>query len=107
MKIAFWAVAVLNVLGLVCLVWFAVPFVLHDTAVPNPDAMIPMTRWEGGGMALTVGLLPLLAANALAFVFAKGIGWKRAARLLFFLPGAVCAVLVALYWIGSFTWWAT
>ncbi len=100
------AVLALNLLGVVCLIYFAVPFLTHDTAVPNPDAMIPMARWEGSGFALTAGILPLLFANALAYLLLRGIKGKQRRFLLCFLPAALCAVLAAVYWIGSFTFWA-
>ena len=100
------AVLALNLLGVACLICFAVPFLTHDTAVPNPDAMIPMTKWEGSGFALTAGILPLLFANALAYQLLRGIKGKQRRFLLCFLPAALCALLAAVYWIGSFTFWA-
>lgn len=100
------AVLALNLLGVVVLIYFAVPFLMHDTTVPNPDAMIPMARWEGSGFALTAGILPLLFANALAYLLLRGIKGKQRRFLLCFLPAALCAVLASVYWIGSFTFWA-
>ena len=107
MKLKYVAVLALNLLGVVCLICFAVPFLTHDTAVPNPDAMIPFTRWEGAGFALTAGILPLLFANGLGFLLLRGIKGKQKRFLLCFLPAALCAVLAAAYWIGSLTWWST
>lgn len=101
------AVLALNLLGVVVLIYFAVPFLTHDTTVPNPDAMIPMARWEGSGFALTAGILPLLFANALAYLLLRGIKGKQRRFLLCFLPAALCVALAAVYWIGSFTFWAT
>ena len=101
------AVLALNLLGVVVLIYFAVPFLMHDTTVPNPDAMIPMARWEGSGFALTAGILPLLFANALAYLLLRGIKGKQRRFLLCFLPAALCAVLASVYWIGSLTFWAT
>lgn len=106
MKQKYAAVLALNLLGVVCLIYFAVPFLTHDTAVPNPDAMIPMARWEGSGFALTAGILPLLFANALAYLLLRGYKGKQRRFLLCFLPAVFCAVLAAVYWIGSFTFWA-
>ena len=101
------AVFALNLLGVVCLIYFAVPFLTHDTTVPNPDAMIPSARWEGCGFALTAGVLPLLFANGLGYLLLRGIKGKQRRFLLCFLPAALCAVLASVYWIGSFTFWAT
>ena len=64
-RILFAAVCLLNLAAVACLVYFAVPLLAHDTFVPNPDAMIPMTRWEGCGTLLMLGLLPMAAANVL------------------------------------------
>lgn len=92
-------VLLLNLAGLVCLVWFALPYLAHDTTVLHPDAMLPAQRWDTAGMALSIGLLPLLGANWLAFRFVK---LKRnAMRWLFFVPGVICAALAASYWITA------
>ena len=100
-------VIVLNLLGMACLVYFAVPFLTHDTAVRNPEAMIPFQNWEAGGTALTAGVLPLLIANGLGYLLLRGYRGKQKRFWLCFLPAALCAALAAAYWIGSFTWWAT
>ncbi len=107
MKLKYAAVLALNLLGGVVLIYFAVPFLTHDTAVPNPDAMIPMARWEGTGTMLTAGILPLLFANGLGYLLLRGIKGKQKRFLLCFLPAVLCALLAAVYWIGSFTFWAT
>ena len=99
-------VVLLNLAGIACLAYFAVLFLSHGTAVRNPEAMIPMARWEGSGFALTAGILPLLFANALGFLLLRGIKGKQKRFLLCFLPAILCAVLSAAYWIGSLTWWA-
>ena len=93
-------IIILNILALGCLVYCAVPFIAHDTAVNNPDAMLPMEKWDGAGFCLTIGFFPLLIANALAFKF---LGVRKPLRLLFFLPSLVCAVIVISYLVISFT----
>lgn len=95
----FYAVLLLNLAGVGCLAWFAAPCLAHSTAVPHPDAMLPAQSWDIAGMALTIGLAPLLGANWLAFRFAKTN--KKALRWLFFLPGLVCALLAAHYWLAA------
>ncbi len=100
-KVIFTAVLLLNLAAVACLVYFAVPLLAHDTFVPNPDAMIPMTRWEGGGTILMLGLLPMAAANTLmCLTVAKGKRWL--VRAACFLPLAAQLVLVALYLTVSF-----
>lgn len=91
---------ILNILGIACLIFFAVPFLTHDTSVPNPDAMLPMERWDGSGFLLTLGFIPLLIANIICFTAFKDKPKK--ARLLFFLPCVLCAVMAAYYLYISF-----
>ena len=105
-KAAVLFVVLLNLAGIACLVYFAVLFLSHDVTVRNPDAMIPFTVWEAGGWALTLGVLPLAVANALGYALMRSEKGKKKRFLLCFLPAAICFVLAAAYWIGSFTWWA-
>ncbi len=91
---------ILNILGVICLVFFGALFISHNTTVPNPDAMLPTQRWDEAGMALTVGLLPLIIANVMGCLFVKLKSDKL--RFLFFIPSVVCIVLVAVYWVISF-----
>lgn len=93
--------AVINIIGIACLIFFAVPYLTHDVTVPNPDAMLPVEAWDGAGMALTAGVLPLLAANGLGFALFKTR--HRAVRLLFWVPGILCLALAASYWVTSLT----
>ena len=100
-KIGTKIIIALNILGVICLVYFAVPYILHDTSIPNPDAMLPMYRWEGAGITLAIGTIPLIVANLLAFIFV----WKERiilpVRLLFFLPGIICLSLSAAYLLNE------
>ncbi len=105
MKLKHIAVLALNLLGVVCLIRFAVLFLSHDVTVRNPDAMLPFQNWEAGGMALTAGVLPLSGANALGYLLLRGERGKDKRFLLCFLPAALCVMLVVLYWAGSLTWW--
>ena len=93
--------------GVFCLIYCAVPFIAHDTTVNNPDAMLPMERWDGAGFCLTLGFLPLLAASILVYIFArKNNGQGRgtqALRLLIFIPPVICLCLAAQYLIFSFS----
>ena len=91
----------LNIVGILCLIYYAVQYILHDTSIPNPDAMLPMQRWEGAGITLTVGTIPLFVANLLAFLTIWKEKIKKPGRVLFFLPGLLCLILTVSYWIPS------
>ena len=58
-------------IGIMCLIYFAIPYLTHNVTITNPDAMLPAEAWDNAGMALTVGFIPLLIANMLCFVFVK------------------------------------
>ncbi len=94
---------VINIIGIICLIFFMGILFSGDTTVKNPDSMIPFQTWEAGGTVLLIGLVPLAVANTLAFTFAlkeKVTGWKR---YLFFLPVFLCFLSVVFYIIKSFT----
>ena len=61
-------IIILNAIGVLCLLYFGYLYLSHDTFVPNPEAMLPMERWDGAGWALTLGLLPLFIPSALGFI---------------------------------------
>lgn len=92
-------IAMVNIIGIICLLYFAVPYITHDTTVKNPDAMLPVEAWDSAGMTLTIGLVPLIIANVLGFIYVKF--QKKYMRLLWFIPSAICFVLVASYWLVS------
>lgn len=90
----------INLIGLIALIYFAIPYLMHHTAIPYPDAMLPAQAWENAGMALTFGFLPLLIVNLLGFLYADVM--RKFARFLFLVPSLVCIILVASYWIPAF-----
>ena len=61
----------LNIVGIVCLIYFAIPYCTHNVTITNPDAMLPAEAWDSAGMTLTLGFSPLLIANILCFVVVK------------------------------------
>ena len=93
-------VAILNIVGIVCLIYFAVPFIRHDTNIVNPNAMLASYSWDSCGFILTLGLIPLIIANTMAFIFFALR--KKILKLLFFIPSLICLVLVSCYLLVSF-----
>ena len=106
-RIARLLVGLLNFCAGFCLIYCMIPYVLHDTTVRNPEAMIPFEAWEAGGFCLTVGTIPLLIANALLFLAMEEDGFKGKMRILYFLPTIICVLVVAHFWITGlfFTAW--
>lgn len=89
----------INLVGAICLIYFAIPYLTHDTTIANPNAMLPAQAWDHAGMILTFGFIPLLAANVLSFLLIKTK--QKYVRFLFFIPSAACFIIVGSYWIAS------
>ena len=92
-------IIIINVIGVICLFYYAVPCLIHDTTVVNPNAMLPSESWDRAGMILTFGFIPLLVANVLNFLFVEIK--QKLVRLLLFIPSVVCFVIVVSYWITA------
>lgn len=92
-------IIVLNIIGVICLIYFAIPYLTHDVTIANPDAMLPAEAWDNAGMALTFGLIPLLIANILSFILIKIK--QKFVRFLFFVPSVICFIIVISYWATS------
>lgn len=98
-KVSEWLLILVNICACFCLVYFGYLFLSGNTTVDYPDAMLPMERWERGGSALTIGMIPLMTVNTAAYKLIQ-TGTKKS-RLPFFIPSVVCIGLVACYWIKS------
>ena len=96
-------ILIINIIGVVCLAYFAIPYLTHNTTVYHPDAMLPMEAWDSAGVTLTVGFIPLLIANILAFIYVAKESIKMPLRLLYFIPSLLCICLVISYLITALT----
>ena len=67
-KIGMILLIVLNIIGIVLLVHFAIPYITYNTTILNPNAILPFEAWDRAGMILTLGFVPLLAINILSFI---------------------------------------
>lgn len=92
-------IIVINIIGVICLIYFAIPYLTHNTTIANPNAMLPTEAWDGAGMTLTFGFIPLLAVNILNFIFVKAE--QKFVRFLYFAPSVICLIIVISYWITS------
>lgn len=92
-------IIIINVIGVICLIYYVIPYLIHDTTIVNPDTMLPAESWDRAGMILTFGFVPLLGANILSFLF---VGTRQKfVRFLFFIPSAVCFGIAVSYWIKA------
>lgn len=96
-------ILIINIIGVVYLVYFTIPYLTHNTTVYHPDAMLPMEAWDSAGVTLTVGFIPLLTANILAFIYVAKESIKMPLRLLYFIPSLLCICLVISYLITALT----
>ena len=94
-------IIILNIIGICCLIYCAVPYIKHDTSVANPDSMLSMEGWDGAGMLMTLGLIPMVIANSLCFFEVFRDTRKRAIRSAAYLPSIIEACFVIHYWIYS------
>lgn len=95
-------IIIINIIGVICLIYFAIPYLTHNTTIANPNAMLPAEAWDRAGMTLTFGFIPLLAVNILNFIFVKVK--QKFIRFLFFVPSVICLIIVVNYWITSLHW---
>lgn len=94
-----WLMIAVNMIGAACLVYFAVPYLTHNTGIAVPDAMLPVEAWDRAGMILTFGFIPLFIANILGFLFAGAE--RKYIKFLFFIPSVLCLMIVISYWVTS------
>ena len=91
----------LNTFGILCLIYFSVPYLIHDTRVTNPEAMLPMEKWDGAGIILTAGLLPMAVANTAGYFFLFEKRENLIRKFLIFLPCTIELIIVIHYWISA------
>lgn len=99
-KAVYIIIILLNAAAVVYLVCCAVPFLLNDTTVQNPNSSFPLMRCHLGGICLLLGILPMAVVNGLTcFTVAKDR--KMRIRLLCFLPMLLDIVLGTFFLICS------
>lgn len=101
-KILTGAIYALNLIVILCLIYFGFLYVSHNIDIANPEAMLVMEGWDRGGMALLMGAIPLFVTNLLAYLFA-GKTDNKVRRIAFFIPSIICVVLVVHYLLFSMT----
>ena len=84
---------VFNVIGLMCLLYFSIPYIRHDMSITNPNSMLSSYSFDTCGFILTIGFIPLLVSNILAFKFIK----IKKFNFLFFIPSIICFGIVSHY----------
>ena len=95
-------IIILNIIGIYCLIRFSIPYFKHDILVTNPNSMLSSYKWDLCGFILTLGFIPLLISNILAYKF---IDLKNSKfKLIYFIPSLVCLVIVCHYLFIETNW---
>ena len=95
-------VIIINIIGIGCLIYFMIPYLRHDMSIPNPNAMLSSYSWDTSGFILTLGFIPLLIANVMAFIF---VDLKiKPLKVLYFIPSLICLIIVAHYLFIATDW---
>ena len=87
-------IIILNIIGIICLIYFLIPYLRHDMSITNPNAMISSYSYDSCGFILILGLIPLIIANILAY---KYLDINNKLKLLFFIPSLICLITVGHY----------
>lgn len=91
-------IIILNIIGIFCLIYFAIPFITHDMTIDSPNVMLGSYSWDTSGFILCLGLLPLIIANYFSYKI-----MKTQLKILSFIPSLICLFLVIFYLFISFT----
>lgn len=95
-------IIILNIIGILCLLYFSIPYLMHDNSINNINAMLATYTWDSCGFILTLGLIPLLVANIMAYIF---IELKiKTLKLLYFIPSIFCLIIVGHYLFFATEW---
>ena len=95
-------IIILNIIGIGYLIYFSVPYLKHDMSIRNPNAMLTSYSWDTCGFILTLGLIPLLIANIMAYKFIDLKNNKI--KILYFLPSILCLIIVCHYLFIATDW---
>ena len=95
-------VVILNIIGIGCLINFVIPYLRHDMSIRNPNAMLASYSWDSCGFILTLGLIPLLIANIMAYRFIDLKNKKL--KLLYFIP-SILSLIIACHYLFIATDW--
>ena len=91
-------IILINLIGVGCLLYYGWFYIIHDQSIVNPEAMLALERWDASGFALTIGLIPLIIVNSIAYITSDQ---RKGLSLLWLIPCIICVCLVGHYWLGS------
>ena len=95
-------IIIINIIGIVCLIYFMIPYLRHDMSISNPNAMLSSYTWDTCGFILTIGFIPLLIVNIIMY---KLLDLKtKQLKILFFLPSIICLIIVGHYLLIATKW---
>ena len=94
-------VYILNAIGIIGLIWNAIPYIIHDTTNfgsddPSVNMFAGSQRWDHCGLMLGLIFIPILIINILTYrlLFKDN---KKAFGYLCFAPSIICLVLFLHY----------
>lgn len=77
-------------LGIACVVYLVLEALIMSDYVSNPDAMLPITCFDGNMIVLGIGFIPM-AASCLFMIYIFEIH-NRIKKILLLIPGAITAI---------------
>ena len=92
----------LYIFGILCLLYFAIPYILHNINIFDITGAFSSNDWLGFGYALIILIIPLLIINLLTYIFVDLKNKKM--KLLFFIPTVICLLCVAHYFLFIVDW---
>lgn len=95
-------IIILNIFGIGCLIYFIVPYLKHDMTIPNQSAMLASYSWDSCGFILTLGFIPLLISNIMAYLFIET--GQKTLKKLFFILSLICFIVVIHYLFIATDW---
>ncbi len=92
----------LYIFGILCLLYFAIPYIFHNINIFDITGAFSSNDWLGFGYALIILIIPLIIINILAYIFVDLKNKKM--KLLFFIPTVICLLCIVHYFLFIVDW---
>lgn len=91
---------IIYIIGIMFVIVLGVKYVMHSTEILNPDAMLPVMRYELASFKIIIGT-PIMFISSIFTKYMNMIKGKRNTFLIL-LPGIICIIISLHYIISSF-----